>query len=74
MVAAKCRTIKWLDGRSATFSALGGFSVTRRTVLALHAVIVLVMAAAVAAQDCPLVAVVAALLALIVTLKTAQKP
>lgn len=75
MVGAQLTIAGWLDGRSELFSALGGFSVTRRTVLALHLILACVAVAAMTCVSSPLVAIAAAIVALRLTyklLKTAE--
>lgn len=56
----KCRTLRWLNGRSASFSKLCEFDIRRITVVRLHAVLCLALLTAGLAEHHTLLAIVCA--------------
>lgn len=69
MVGAQLIIASWLAGKSELFSALGGFDVTRRTVLVLHLILACVAVTAMTCVSSPLAAVAAAVIAIRLTAK-----
>lgn len=69
MVGAKLIIASWLARRSELFSALGGFEVTRRTVLVVHLILASVAVIAMTCVSSPLAATAAAIIAFRLTAK-----